>query len=212
MVTDKNHTGGLEARIVDAARQLFIERGFVGTSMSDIASRAGINRPTLHYYFRTKERMFDAVFGGIVGTLVPRVKDIVLQPDRPIGERVASVVDAYYDVFGANPGLPMFIVREMHRDFDGVVRTIMELRLGQYIEYCIFAHWLGLQRMDSGRLRQVPMRYLFLTFYSMLTMPFVAGNLCRTVLLDDGETFADLLAGWKPYIVDAMERLLDAGG
>ncbi len=209
MVTDKNHTGGLEARIVDAARQLFIERGFVGTSMSDIASRAGINRPTLHYYFRTKERMFDAVFGGIVGTLVPRVKDIVLQPDRPIGERVASVVDAYYDVFGANPGLPMFIVREMHRDFDGVVRTIMELRLGQYIE----SVRLGLQgEMDSGRLRQVPMRYLFLTFYSMLTMPFVAGNLCRTVLLDDGETFADLLAGWKPYIVDAMERLLDAGG
>lgn len=209
MVTDKNHTGGLEARIVDAARQLFIERGFVGTSMSDIASRAGINRPTLHYYFRTKERMFDAVFGGIVGTLVPRVKDIVLQPDRPIGERVASVVDAYYDVFGANPGLPMFIVREMHRDFDGVVRTIMELRLGQYIE----SVRQGLQgEMDSGRLRQVPMRYLFLTFYSMLTMPFVAGNLCRTVLLDDGETFADLLAGWKPYIVDAMERLLDAGG
>jgi TetR/AcrR family transcriptional regulator len=209
MATDKNHTGGLEARIVDAARQLFIERGFVGTSMSDIASRAGINRPTLHYYFRTKERMFDAVFGGIVGTLVPRVKDIVLQPDRPIGERVASVVDAYYDVFGANPGLPMFIVREMHRDFDGVVRTIMEMRLGQYIE----SVRQGLQgEMDSGRLRQVPMRYLFLTFYSMLTMPFVAGNLCRTVLLDDGETFADLLAGWKPYIVDAMERLLDAGG
>jgi AcrR family transcriptional regulator len=209
MATDKNHTGGLEARIVDAARQLFIERGFVGTSMSDIASRTGINRPTLHYYFRTKERMFDAVFGGIVGTLVPRVKDIVLQPDRPIGERVASVVDAYYDVFGANPGLPMFIVREMHRDFDGVVRTIMELRLGQYIE----SVRQGLQgEMDSGRLRQVPMRYLFLTFYSMLTMPFVAGNLCRTVLLDDGETFDDLLAGWKPYIVDAMERLLDAGG
>ena len=209
MATDKNHTGGLEARIVDAARKLFIERGFVGTSMSDIASRAGINRPTLHYYFRTKERMFDAVFGGIVGTLVPRVKDIVLQPDRPIGERVASVVDAYYDVFGANPGLPMFIVREMHRDFDGVVRTIMELRLGQYIE----SVRQGLQgEMDSGRLRQVPMRYLFLTFYSMLTMPFVAGNLCRTVLLDDGETFDDLLAGWKPYIVDAMERLLDAGG
>lgn len=209
MATDKNHTGGLEARIVDAARQLFIERGFVGTSMSDIASRAGINRPTLHYYFRTKERMFDAVFGGIVGTLVPRVKDIVLQPDRPIGERVASVVDAYYDVFGANPGLPMFIVREMHRDFDGVVRTIMELRLGQYIE----SVRQGLQgEMDSGRLRQVPMRYLFLTFYLMLTMPFVAGNLCRTVLLDEGETFADLLAGWKPYIVDAMERLLDAGG
>lgn len=197
----------LELRIVDAARELFIERGFAGTSMSDIAAKAGINRPTLHYYFRTKEKMFGAVFGGIVCELVPRLKDIILQADRPIGERVASVVDAYYEVFGANPGLPMFIVREMHRDFDGVARTVVELRLGRYIE-SVKEGLLG--EMDSGRLKSVPIRYLFLTFYSMLVMPFVAANLCRSMMLAEGESFADLLAGWKPYIVDAVERLLTA--
>lgn len=51
----------LEYQIIETAKQLFIEKGFVETSMSDIAAKVGINRPTLHYYFRTKDRMFQAV-------------------------------------------------------------------------------------------------------------------------------------------------------
>ena len=47
----------LEDRIVDVAKDVFLENGFEMTSMSDIAAKVGINRPTLHYYFRTKERM-----------------------------------------------------------------------------------------------------------------------------------------------------------
>lgn len=207
MATEKNYVGGLEARIVDAARELFLERGFVGTSMSDIAQHAGINRPTLHYYFRTKERMFGAVFGDIVGSLVPRVKDIILQDDKPVSERVGKVVDVYYGVFADNPSLPLFIVREMDRDFDGVANTLRELGLQSYIDS--IKQGL-LEEMKAGRLNHVPMRYLFMTFYSMLTMPFVARNLCRNVLVADGESFADFLAGWKGYIVNAVERMLCA--
>lgn len=205
MANEKKHVGGLEARIVDAARELFLERGFAGTSMSDIAQHVGINRPTLHYYFRTKERMFGAVFGGIVGSLVPRVKDIILQDDKPVGERVGKVVDAYYGVFADNPSLPLFIVREMDRDFDGVANTLIELGLKSYINS--IKQGL-LEEMKAGRLKRVPMRYLFMTFYSMLTMPFVARNLCCNVLVSDGESFADFLAEWKGYIVDAVERML----
>lgn len=39
----------LEQQIIKTAQQLFIEKGFVETSMSDIAATVGINRPTLHY-------------------------------------------------------------------------------------------------------------------------------------------------------------------
>lgn len=61
----------LEQQIIKTAQQLFIEKGFVETSMSDIAATVGINRPTLHYYFRTKDKMFKAVFGSIVMSLMP---------------------------------------------------------------------------------------------------------------------------------------------
>ena len=69
----------LEQQIIKTAQQLFIEKGFVETSMSDIAATVGINRPTLHYYFRTKDKMFKAVFGSIVMSLMPKIQDIVKQ-------------------------------------------------------------------------------------------------------------------------------------
>ena len=69
----------LEYQIIETAKQLFIEKGFVETSMSDIAAKVGINRPTLHYYFRTKDRMFQAVFGSIVMSLLPKVQEIIQQ-------------------------------------------------------------------------------------------------------------------------------------
>ena len=69
----------LEQQIIKTAQQLFIEKGFVETSMSDIAATVGINRPTLHYYFRTKDKMFKAGFGSIVMSLMPKIKDIVKQ-------------------------------------------------------------------------------------------------------------------------------------
>lgn len=67
----------MEARIIQVAKSLFVEKGFTETSMSEIASRLGINRPGLHYYFRTKDRLFKAVFGMIVQSIMPKVLDIL---------------------------------------------------------------------------------------------------------------------------------------
>ena len=81
----------LEKEIIENAKQLFIEKGFAETSMSDIAARTGINRPVLHYYFRTKDKMFQAVFGSIVLSFVPQVQDIILQKDLPFRERAGKI-------------------------------------------------------------------------------------------------------------------------
>ena len=42
-------TENIESRIIEAAKQEFIKKGFEQTSMSDIAAVVGINRPTRHY-------------------------------------------------------------------------------------------------------------------------------------------------------------------
>lgn len=65
-MTTTNNNEDLEKKIIEAAKELFIENGFAETSMSDIAAKVGINRPALHYYFRTKDKMFQAVFGNII--------------------------------------------------------------------------------------------------------------------------------------------------
>ena len=72
-------TENIESRIIEAAKQEFIKKGFEQTSMSDIAAVVGINRPTLHYYFRTKDKMFQAVFASIVAKFLPHIDTLYSQ-------------------------------------------------------------------------------------------------------------------------------------
>ena len=76
-MTTTNNNEDLEKKIIEAAKELFIENGFAETSMSDIAAKVGINRPALHYYFRTKDKMFQAVFGNIILSFIPKIHDII---------------------------------------------------------------------------------------------------------------------------------------
>ncbi len=199
------HSENLETKIIEIAKQQFIENGFVETSMSDIAAKVGINRPGLHYYFRTKERMFQAVFGDIVQSLLPKIQDIVLQKDKSVAERVGCVVDTYFEVFNENPRLPLFVMREMNRDVDHLINTLTELH--QERNFLEIAKSLQ-GEMDCGRLKSVPLRFVFFTFYSLLTMPFVMKDLCASLFLENGESFEEMFGRWKPYIVMQMDNLL----
>ena len=52
----------VEERILDAAYHTFVEKGYEGAKMRDIASRADINISMLHYYYRSKDNLFDIAF------------------------------------------------------------------------------------------------------------------------------------------------------
>ena len=84
----KTENSDLERKILEVAQETFIEKGYVETSMSEIAARVGINRPALHYYFRTKDKMFQAVFGRIILSIAPKVFDILYQSETPVAKRV----------------------------------------------------------------------------------------------------------------------------
>ena len=204
-MTESVNNENLETKIIEVAKQQFIENGFAETSMRDIAAKVGINRPGLHYYFRTKERMFQAVFGEIVLFLLPKIQDIVLQKDKPVTERVGGVIDAYFEVFSENPRLPLFVMRESNRDVNHLINTLADLRLER--NFLEIARSLQ-DEMDSGRLKPVPLRFVFFTFYSLLIMPFVMKDLCASLFLEKGESFEEMFVRWKPYIVMQMDNLL----
>lgn len=196
----------METKIIEAARALFIEKGFVETSMSDIAARVGINRPVLHYYFRTKERMFRAVFGSIMEQLAPKIKDLITNKNLPIGKRVEGIVDAYYAVFKKNPSLPLFVIRELQRDSNFVINTVLASPMR--VTFIKLRASLS-NEMETGNLRKVPLNIVFYTFYGMLTIPFLTKNLAERILeKDDDNSFEKVLEQWKPYIVMQMEHLL----
>ena len=151
----------METKIIETAKSLFMENGFTDTSMSEIAVKAGINRPTLHYYFRTKEKMFQAVFGMIISQIVPKIYDILLDSNASIAKRVSRIVDTYYAILLNNPNLPLFVVVEIHRNInhllDAINQSPMKLVLSKVIS--------GLEEeMAQGHIKQVPINVVFFTF------------------------------------------------
>ncbi len=199
------NNGDMENRIIEAARELFIEKGFTDTSMSEIAAKVGINRPGLHYYFRTKDRMFQAVFGNIVLSFIPQIGDIMQEKDKPVLHMIKEIVDIYYKLFKENPYLPLFIMKEINRDVNYLIATVENLGLKHYLCQVVER----IQRdMSEDRMNTVPLRIVFMTFYGLLTVPFLTRNLCSEMFLSEEESFDDMLEIWKSHIVSQMTQLL----
>lgn len=196
----------MENKIIEIAKNVFIEKGYAETSMSEIAAKVGINRPGLHYYFRTKDKMFEAVFGDIIMSIIPKVFDILIQKDKKIGKRVEEIIDTYYKLFLENPKLPMFVIREINRDANLLINTAEKLHLPERF-FCAL-HSIE-EEMKEGKLKQVPIRFIFYNLYSLLSIPFLSQDLTYSLLLDENESFEDMLNDWKPYIVSQMENLLE---
>lgn len=194
----------LERQIIETAQQLFIEKGFAGTSMSDIAATVGINRPTLHYYFRTKDKMFKAVFGSIVISLMPKIHDII-KLDIPFVDRMGMVLNEYIELFTKEPYLPKFICGEIQRDVNHLLEAAKEL---QFEAALSLVKDTLLAEMEAGKIKKVPLPTVFLTFYSLLTYPFLVRNLITTLFLDNEEDFTSFLQEWKQHIITELTNLL----
>lgn len=197
-------TNDTEERIIREARRLFIERGFENTSMSDIAQAAGINRPALHYYFRTKEKMFSAVFSDIIASVVPKI-EYILTKDRPIGERIGEIVDEYLETFKEYPYLPAFILGEANRDISHLEVTVKDMGMP---EYFVRIRESLQAEMAAGRLRTVPIYDVLFAFYGLMLFPVLSRNMVNAVFVTEGLSYSDILSQWKPYIVSQMEHLL----
>lgn len=199
--TETNNT---EQNIIEVARRVFIEKGFSEANMSDIAARVGINRSGLHYYYRTKDRLFEAVFADIVASFVPTIHQIVLE-DKPISERISEIADVYFDVMQKNPLLPIFAMKEIQRDAAHFLDTIRKLETGQYI---VKIKEKLQEEMQCGKIRQIPIEFVVYTFYGLLFAPFLSKPLTDILFLTSDESFDNILRLWKKQVVAQMNLLL----
>lgn len=198
--TDNN----TEQVIIEAARQVFIEKGYAEANMSDIAVKAGINRSGLHYYFRTKDRMFEAVAADIVHSFLPDIHHIVLQ-DKPIAERISEIVDVYFNVIKQNPQIPAFAIKEIQRDSTFFLKTINKMDIGDYMNQ-IRNNLLN--DMENGKINRVPIEFVFYTLYGLLTFPFLSRPLTALMSFPADDDFEEKMQEWEKQIVDQLCCLL----
>jgi TetR/AcrR family transcriptional regulator len=194
----------LEEKIIEAAKDLFVRKGFEQTSMSDIAQAVEINRSTLHYYFRTKEKMFQAVFGSIVISFLPRIQ-LIFDEEATFMEKLSKVLDEYFSIFMTNPFLPKFILSEIQRDVDQLLNVGRVLHLDQYLR--AIGNVIE-DEMEKGTIKNIPLPEVLITFMSSVTFPFLSKNLVIALFYEDEGGFEHFLEQWKKRIMHQMEVLL----
>ena len=194
----------MEQKIIEAAKATFLKKGFKDTNMSDIAAEVGLTRPAMHYYFRTKERLFQAVFGDILMTFLPKVSGIITS-DAPLEEKIGAIADAYLAILKGNPQLPMFLMKEAMRDFEGFVQMALGININQAGNNIFSAIE---SEIEAGKIKKVPIIEIFYTFYGLVAMPFLTMPIASHIF--GKEQIEELLnERWRTHVVRYMMLLLE---
>ncbi|MEI7500291.1 MAG: TetR/AcrR family transcriptional regulator [Bacteroidota bacterium] len=109
----QNNDNTTEQIILETAEKLFLEKGFALASTTEIARIAGCNQALVHYYFRTKERLFEAVFENNAERFVSLFFQNV-QENVSFEEKIRKKIEMQYDFLKANPKLPFLFFNELN--------------------------------------------------------------------------------------------------
>lgn len=168
-----------EKKILAAACDVFIRKGMNGARMQEIADEAGINKALLHYYYRNKQLLFDAVFVSLAGKFFSGMMmkfDDIEDPATVIRLMVLS----FTEMMKNNPFLPGFILGEINRD----PQRLFKLFDNNGIEPQKFV--FRFQRyMEQGVIVKMDARQLMVNILSMVIMPFVSAPLIRHLLYNN---------------------------
>ena len=200
METKKDNT---EEKILEAAKTVFVSKGMEGARMQEIADEAGINKALLHYYFRSKERLFEAIFSEIIKFAFPKITRIA-QSDEPFINKLEQVVDAYIDLLIKHPFIPGFIMKELNRDPSGLFKLVAKFGLNPQVIFDQIQ-----LAMDRGEIIQMQPRHLAANVISMCIFPFAARPMVSFILFNDDQAaleafYAERADVIKKFVANAI--------
>lgn len=194
MATEDKNT---ELRILEAAKSVFVRNGFDGATMKQISDEAGINKALLHYYFRNKEKLFEAVFLDIFNKFIPGAVSI-LSSGKAFDEKIRLFVHSYVDMLIRNPLVPIFILREINRNPDLLIKLFSK----SGINPDIFLDTIETELKKEGFADLDP-RHFLINILGLCVFPIAARPLIQRLMFEsDQESFDQFLEERKEEVAD----------
>jgi AcrR family transcriptional regulator len=192
-----------EEKILEAAKTVFVTKGMEGARMQEIADEAGINKALLHYYFRSKERLFEAIFSSVIQFAFPKLTEI-LKNDTPFVVKLEQVIDAYIDLLRKHPYIPGFVLKELNRDPSGLFK--LALKYGLNPQVVIDQIQIA---MDKGEIVRTDPRHIGLNVVSMCVFPFAVRPIINVLLFKEDEKALEMFYSEradviKKFVIDAI--------
>ena len=193
-----------EQQILKVAEREFLEKGYDGARTTSIAKATGVTHAMLHYYFRTKEQLFERIIDKKMSEIVPLMTHLFGNSDLPLVKRIEEAVSVHFDFVVANPDLPRFLINEVlpHKERCDLFRSKIENVL-----YLVD----NLQRevneaAASGEVEQFNVLLLFQSVLSLNIFPSVMANMIENLLGDNGQSMKEVLAQRKAENIELIMR------
>jgi AcrR family transcriptional regulator len=201
--TNKNQD--TEGQILEAAKDVFQKKGMDGARMQEIADGAGINKAMLHYYYRSKQLLFEAVFSNAFSLLAPQLNKI-LNDDSSIEDKVKNFTNNYISFIIKHPYLPNFIIQELNRNpkfFEKIQQNAAFPTLEKFKNHVA-------AEVEKGILKPIDGEQLFINIISLNIFPFVATPLIKGFLKIDDKGFKQLMEQRKTavseFIINSIKK------
>ena len=190
-------------KILITAQDLFISKGFSGTTMRDIASSANINKGLLHYYFQSKKILFENVLQLTTFQLIPKI-DNIIHLDIKMDEKIELIVDEYVEFLLKNPKIPPFMINEMNNNTEIFLNSIrgsgINSKVGQ------IAGELTSQLKKNSKIEPI---HFYFNLLSLLLYPFLMRPLIENIVLPEKDQFVYLMRLRKKIVVDIIVKHLN---
>lgn len=189
-----------EQQILIAARKVFIEKGLDGARMQEIADEAGINKALLHYYFRSKDKLFEMIFQEEIGKFFPKMVTLMASPEVSFEDKIRAFVDNYISIFINNPFLAPFILREIHRNPETITNYFAKAGINpDHIKFAL--SMLGQQlNMNFDETR-----HFIVNMISLCIFPFAGRPLIGRLLFQGDESeYNKFLEQRKQVVADVI--------
>jgi len=166
-----------EDRILEAAKEVFIGKGFDGARMQEISDIAKINKALLHYYFRNKDKLFAAVFEDTLLQIGPVVLNFVNEP-IPLEVKIWKFVDEYIEIIRKNPKLPLFILNEINVNPE---RVLNFLNINALLDTNVLQGQLN-KETDINNIERIDVKHFVVNIISMTIFPFIGKPIMQKAL------------------------------
>lgn len=200
----QSSTSDVKDRILNVARDLFIEKGYERTSIRDIAEASGANVAHIKYYYNSKANLFEIIFDEAFEVLVKRVF-ATLNSDKPFFEMIEEWINTYYEILPEYPQIPIFILNEINHSPDILVEKIINKnpeeifnRLSDRLE----------EEVSKGTIRDIPVVDLGLNILALCLFPFIFKGFATKVASKTGYEYNEMLKQHRQYVIDFVMNAL----
>jgi TetR/AcrR family transcriptional regulator len=193
-----------EEKIFEAATEVFTEKGMDGARMQDIANHAGINKALLHYYYRTKDQLFNAVFEKIA-SLIFRKFAPVFDEKMSLEDKIRFFFREHITFLQENPRLPGFILSEINRNPARIRKILDHVDITKLWKMLYSQHKLEMKRFN---IQEKDLPQFMITMASISVFPFAARGIIEAICEKMEINYDDLIEERKKFAAEFVIKAI----